>query len=167
MEYLFENSHVRNKALAKEIYGYLYFRRKLIVVCHILIALSLLLNVISAVLGDSYSLLVFVFAPVLVLFRIYCYFSQVNTMVKRDRELHGEEITVQTQVTNDYIQSTVPNGAVNRLEFDKIRSAVQTKNLILLRTKANLIYIFRKDAFTVGTKNEFIAFLQTKGIRVS
>jgi hypothetical protein len=52
------------------------------------------------------------------------------------------------------------------MTFDKIKGAVQTKNLILLRTKANMIWIFRKDSFSVGSKEEFISFLKNKGIKV-
>ena len=42
-----------------------------------------------------------------------------------------------------------------------------TKNLILLHSKAKLIYIFRKDTFTKGTKNDFIAFLKDKGVKIN
>lgn len=167
METLFENSYVRNKELAKEIYRYFYFQRKVIVVCHVLLLLSFLVNLLTAILGETYSLYVFIFAPLLILFRIYCYFSQVNAMVKRDQEVHGGEITVQTLVTDEYIQQTASTGSVNKLEYGKIRKAIQTKNLIILRTKANLFYIFRKDTFTLGTKDGFIAFLREKGIKVS
>lgn len=167
METLFENSYVSNKEIAKEIYRYFYFQRRFIVVCHFLLAFSFLVNLIMAILGKSYSWVVFIFAPLLVLYRVFCYFHQVNTMVKREREVHGEQLGVQILVTDDYIQNTASNGAVNRLEYGNIRSAVRTKNLILLRTKANLIYIFRKDAFTIGTEDEFIAFLRKKGIKGS
>jgi len=87
-------------------------------------------------------------------------------MVKRDAEVHGKEISVETIVTDAFIQNTATTGAVNKLEYDKIRNVVQTKNLILLRSKANLIYIFRKDTFTKGTKDDFIAFLKVKGFKV-
>lgn len=102
----------------------------------------------------------------LFLFQLYCYFRQVNAVVKRDEEVHGNEIAVETIVTEEYIQSTAATGAVNKLGYDKIRYAVQTKNLILLRSKANLIYIFRKDTFTKGTLDDFVTFLKAKGIKV-
>ena len=166
MEILFENSHVRTKELAKEIYGHYYFKRKLNIVAEILVMFSCIVNLIITILGDSVGWFWLIFPLLLFLLQFYCYFSQVNAMVKRDIELHGKEISVQTIVTNEFIQSTISTGAVNQLEFDKIKSVAQTKNLILLRTKANLIYIFRKDSFTVGTKEEFLAFLKEKGIRV-
>ena len=165
MEILFENSYVRNKELAKEIYRYYYFQQKWLVVCNILLLLSFFANVLISIFEDTYNWSVFVFVALFYVFQFYCYVRQVNTMVKRDSEVHGKEILVETIVTNEYIQNTASTGAVNQLDYDKIRSAVQTKHLILLRSKANLIYIFRKDTFTKGNKEEFISFLNGKGIR--
>ena len=166
MEILFENSYVRNKELAKEIYGYYYFQRKWLVVCYALLLLSFLGNILILVFEKTYNLGVFIFVPLYFLFQFYCYHRQVNTMIMRDREAHGKEISVETIVTNEYIQNTASTGSVNKLEYDKIRNSVQTKNLILLRSKANLIYIFRKDAFTKGDTESFIKFLNGKGIKI-
>ena len=166
MEILFENSYSRKKELAKEIYCYYYFQRKWVVVCYVLIALTFLANILIAIFEKTFNWGALVFAPLYFLFRIYCYFYQVNAMVKRDNELYGKEISVETVVTNEYIQNTATTGAVNKVEYDKIRNAVQTKNLILLRSKANLIYIFRKDTFTKGDKDSFIRFLNDKGIKI-
>ena len=166
MEILFENRYVRDKDLAKEIYGYYYFQRKWLVVCYALLLLSFLGNILILIFEKTYNLGVFIFVLLYFLFRFYCYHRQVNTMIMRDREAHGKEISVETIVTNEYIQNTASTGSVNKLEYDKIRNSVQTKNLILLRSKANLIYIFRKDAFTKGDTESFIKFLNGKGIKI-
>jgi hypothetical protein len=166
MEILFANSYVRNKELAREIYRHYYFHRKLYIVLDILVMLSFLANLIITILQGAIYWTGIILPLLFFLLQFYGYFSQVNLMVKRDAEVCGNEISVETVVTDAFIQNTASTGAVNRLEFDKIRSAAQTKNLILLRSKANLIYIFRKDTFTIGTKEEFIAFLKEKGIKV-
>ena len=166
METLFENSYVRNKELAKEIYRYYYFQRKGLIVCYVLLLLSFLGNILISIFEKTYNWGVCIFVPLFFLFQLYCYFRQVNTMVKRDSEVHGKEISVETIVTNEYIQNTASTGAVNKLEYDKIRNSVQTKNLILLRSRANLIYIFRKDTFTKGNKEDFIIFLNDKGVKI-
>ena len=166
MEILFENSYVRNKELAKEIYRYYYFQRKWLVVCYALLLLSFLSNIFISIFEKTYNWGVLVYVPLFLLFQLYCYFRQVNTMVKRDSEVHGKEISVETIVTDEYIQNTASTGAVNKLEYDMIRNSVQTKNLILLRSKANLIYIFRKDTFTKGDKESFIRFLNNKGVKI-
>ena len=166
MEILFKNSYTRNKELAKEIYRFYYFQRKWLVVIYILFALSFLSNIVLAAVGESYNIGVLIFVPLFVVLQFYCYFYQVNTMLKRDDEVHGKEIEVKTIVTDNFIQNTASTGSVNQIEYDKIRNAIQTKNMILLRSKANLIYIFRKDTFEIKTKEEFISFLKAKGIKV-
>ncbi len=169
MEILFENSYIRDRQLAKEIYGYYYFHRKWLVGCYIILFISFIVNILISMISifdKTINWCVLFFVPLFFLFQLYCYYRQANTMVNRDKEVHGTEIIVDTIVTNEYIQNTASTGAVNKIEFFKIRNAVQTKNLILLRSKANLIYIFRKDTFTIGTKEDFIQFLKSKGIRI-
>lgn len=166
MEIVFKNSYVRNKELAKEIYGYYYFKRKWLVVCNVFVFASFIANILVAIFEQIYNWEAFILIPLYFLIQFYCYFSQVNTMIKRDDEVHGKEISVETIVTDSFVQTTASTGAVNKLEFDRIRNAVQTKNLVLLRSKANLIYIFRKDSFEKGSTDEFITFLKTKGVKI-
>lgn len=166
MEILFENSYVRNKELAKEVYRYYYFQRKWLVVCYALMAISFLVNLFIGIFEKTTNVAVLIVVPLYLVIPIFCYFNQVNAMVKRDKEVHGKEISVETIVTEDFIQNTASTGSVNKLDYINVRNAAQTKNLILLRSKANLIYIFRKDTFTKGSKDEFIAFLKGKGIKI-
>lgn len=166
MEVLFKNSYIRNKDLAKEVYQFYYFRQKWVVLCYILILIPFFATIVSGLFGQAVNWAVVIFVPLYFLFRLFCYFLQVNTMIKRDNELYGKEISVETIVTNEYIQNTVSNGAINQLQYDKIKSVTQTKNLVLLRSKAKLIYIFRNDTFTKGNKDEFINFLRNKGVKI-
>ena len=166
MEILFENSYTRNKQLAKEIYCYIYFTRKSIAIPFALLLISFISNILFGVLYNSFSMVVLIIVPLFFLFQFYLYFHHVNAMIKRDIEVHGKGISVETIVTDEFIQNTASTGAVNKLEYDKIKKVIQTKNLILIWSKANLIYIFRKDAFTKGTEAEFIMFLKDKGVKI-
>ena len=166
MEIRFKNNYTRNKELIKEISRFYYFQRKWIIVCDIVLAISFLVNIVSATLGQAYNVGVFFSLPLFIALQLFAYYRQVNTMIKRDNEVHGKEIEVETLVTDEWIQYSASTGTVNRITYDKIRNAVQTKHLILLRSKSNLIYIFKNDTFDVGTKEEFISFLSTKGIVV-
>lgn len=166
MEVLFENGYVRNKQLAKEIYRYFYFQRVWLIISYILLLLSFIANILSLIFEGTYSLFILIFVPLLFFLRFYSYFRNVKMMVKRDREIHGKEITVETVVTSEYIQNTVSTGSVNKLEIGKIKKAVQTKNLILLLSEANLFYIFPKDKFTKGNAEDFIKFLKDNGVKV-
>ena len=116
--------------------------------------------------GNFDGIAVLVAAPLFWVLQLVLYFRQVNLLIKRDHELHGKDIEVEVIVTDTFIQNTASTGSVNKIEYEKIKGAVQTKNLIILRSKANLLYIFRKDTFEVGTKDDFIVFLKAKGIKV-
>lgn len=166
MEILFENSYVRNKELAKEIYRYFYFQRKFLVVCYVFLLISFFANILSAIFESACHWSVVILVPSLFAFQFVCYYAHVKNLVKRDLEVHGKEICVQTVVTDAYIRNTASTGAVNDLEYANIRYAIQTKNLILLRSKANLLYIFRKDTFTKGDAQSFLAYLNSRGIQV-
>lgn len=166
MNILFENSYVRDKQLAKEIYGHHFFRRKFMIICYIVASLSLIANIVNAVLYGSLYLFGFIIGLFLLAYPVVNYFIVVNTVVKRDMEMHGKEVTAESIVTEDYIQNTLSTGAIISVEYSKIKKAAQTRNLILLFSDANLIYIFRKDGFTKGTTDEFITFLKSKGIKV-
>lgn len=166
MEVLFENCYIRDKELIKEIFRFFYFQRKFRVVCNVLLSLSFLVNVLIAIFEKTMNWFVLIGVPLFFLYQIYIYIRQVNVTIKRDEEVFSGEILVKTIVTNEYIQCLAPNGSVQNVTYDKIKNAVQTKKLILLRSKASLTYILRKDGFTKGTREEFLAFLVTKGVKI-
>ena len=166
MDILFKNKYIRTKDVVKEFYAYTYFQRKWAVVLYVMIAISFCINVICALFGEPYNISIIVSAPVFFAFLFFVYYYQVNTMIKRDNEISGKEIEVETVVTNDFIRCTSSTGANYPVGFDKIKTVIQTKNFILLKTKANLVYSFRKDSFEIGTKEEFLCFLKDKGVSV-
>lgn len=165
---LFENSYVRDRTLAQEIYWYLYFKRPFYVAIDIIFTMCLVSNLITLIFYNvSLSAVVFVLVPLFYGVQFISYRRAVGIMLKRDNEIHRDmPITVQTVVTDKFIRNTASTGSVYEIEFSKIVRGYQTKNLILLRSKANLIYIFRMDTFTRGTVGEFISFLYQKGIQI-
>lgn len=166
MEVLFKNRYVSNKEVVKEIYRYYNFQRKRIIAFDILFALSFLVNIILLICGQAFNWSSIIIAPLFFFFQFYVFFRQVNIIAKRDKEICEKEIEVEMTATEEFIQTASSTGSVYKLEYSNIRSVVQTKNLILLFSKANLVYIFKKNGFTEGTKEEFIEFLRSKGIKV-
>lgn len=165
MEILFENVCVRNRDVTKEIYGYYYFRRRLSVVLNIILALALLGNAAAFLLeGETANWYVTVFLAAFFAFQIINYYKTVKTVVMRFEETGQTQIT--TTVTDEFMQITSPGGATGKMEYCHVNKVFQTKNLIILETKAKLFYVFAKDGFTKGSSQEFIAFLQTKGIKI-
>ncbi len=166
MDVLFKNSHTNDKETAKEVYRYFYYQRKLYIVSYIMLAVFFIQNLIYAILGFNYSIALFIIIPIGALFPTYCYFYQFNAMLKRTIETYGKEITTEKTVTEEFIHNVTETGNQTKIPLCNIKVAIQTKNLIMLRSQANLLYIFRKDSFTVGTKEDFITFLKSKGICV-
>ena len=166
MDVLFENSHIRNKALAKELYGFIFFRRHYLFVAYIVLLISFIINLILLFTTGTTNWYIFIFVPLFLVLRVITYYKSVKLMTERDDEMFGGPVEVKAIVTDEFIQNTTSSGSVNKLEFNKIKKVNQTKNLILLLSDSKLIYVFRKDSFSVGTYDEFIVYLRNKGIKV-
>ena len=166
MDILFVNSYIRNKDLAKEMYGYIFFRRNYLFVAYIVLLISFIINLISLITTGATNWFVFVFVPLFLLLRLFSYLQAIKLMLKRDSEVCGGPFEVKSIVTEDFIEHTGSTGGVNRLEYNKIKKCNQTKNLILLQSDAKLIYVFPRNGFSVGNCDEFLDFLRNKGIKV-
>jgi energy-coupling factor transporter transmembrane protein EcfT len=166
MNILFENNHTRTKELAKEIYRHYFFKRPLYVVVDIIFGLAFIANMVSLALGRYYINSVLFIVPLFIAFQFYLCFISVKAMVKRDNEVNSDKpIHMDTIVTDEFIRNMASTGSVYEIPYSKIKKAMQTKNLVLLWSKANLIYIFHKDTFTKGSAVEFVAFLRDKGFK--
>jgi hypothetical protein len=161
MEILFENTHVRTEDFVKEIFQYVLFKRKPLIVSGLLFLLTLILN---AYVGNW--MLIIILCIFLALFFAFAYSKNVKLTIRRDEEISPNPITVNTVVTDGYIQPAFSVGSVYKIYFRDIKQAAQTKNYILLTTKAMQILAFRKAGFSKGTPEEFIAFLRTKGYKL-
>ena len=165
MEAIFENVCVRNREVTKEIYGYYFFRRNGVVVAYVILGLLFLTNLVMFFHDrESYSWGLFVFIFLFFVFQISRYYNTVKTTVMRFEEIG--QILIKTTVTDECVCITAPDGASGKLEYCNVNKAIQTKNLIILETKAKLFYVFAKDGFTKGSKEDFVAFLQSKGIKI-
>ena len=166
MNPLFENSYQRTKNIAKEMYRYFYYQRPIYIIGYIVATISLVSSILSYISFQDFDALVIGTSLFIFGFPTLLYVSQVRAMVARDKEAFGCEPQATITFTEESIFVTCATVTTMEYTYDKIAFAVQTKNLILLKTKANLIIIVRKDSFTLGTKEDFIAFLLGKGLTV-
>ena len=164
MDPLFKNSYVRDRQMAKELYRFFYFKRKILVFYNILFAFGLIMGLII----EKHELLALqiIIATIFYTVQTLLYRQNINVALKRDLEIFKKEPTIIITVTNDNITHCIKDDNENTLEFSSIKNAIQTKNYIFLRTKANLVYALKKDGFTLGTKENFIPFLKSKNIKV-
>ena len=166
MEILFENHYTQDKAWAKEIYRYLHLTRPLMVFFHIVFALYFLYGLYTCFVGDlvlwQLLLIPLAFGGI----SLFGYYSNVKMTLKRNAETFGKPLECQTLVTDQQIIHKASNGAEGVLHYCDIKKVLQTKNYIFILSKAKLVYSFKKDAFTVGSADGFLYFLQQKNIKV-
>lgn len=160
MEILFENTYTRTEDVAKETYRYVFFKRKPLIALGALFLLALILNAYT----QNWTIVTLCIFLALVF--VFGYSRNVKLTIRRDEEISQNPITVNTVVTDGYIQPAFSVGSVYKIYFRDIKQAAQTKNYILLTTKAMQILAFRKAGFSKGTPEEFIAFLRTKGYKL-
>lgn len=165
MEILFENKYTRDKEWAKNVYSYIHFRRPIIIVFDVIFALYLIIGVFNSITTrsiDWYHILIPIIWFILV---VLIYARNVKTVIKRDLELHEKAIEVNIKVTEDLIIQVQSTGSEFQLNYCDIKKVVQTKKYIYLWSKTNMLYSFKKDSFTRGNLEEFLCFLEKKGIK--
>ncbi len=166
MEPLFQNSYVRNRQMAKELYGFFYFKRIIYIVCDVFLGLYFIHNLFLSIYYWEFLNLGLILPPLAFAFQVFMYRVNINVLLKRDLELHGKEPTLELTVTNESIQHAISGHSQFTLDFSNIKRAFCTKNYIFLHTKANLVCAFKKNGFSIGQEADFIEFLKDKGIRV-
>ena len=169
METRFENKYIRDKQTAKDVYGYWYFKRPIMIACYVVLGIWAAIYSLGAILTPGFASDNFIVAFVVTASMsivLFAYYNQVNGMVKRDMELaRGREILCKSTVTDSEIIFSNFGNEVS-ISIDNVKYAFVTNQYIALVTKAKLMCMFKKDSFTVGDTDSFIAFLREKGIKV-
>ena len=166
MEILFKNNYIRDKAVLKEVYQYYFSKLKRFIVCYSILILLFFVRLVRLILGYTYNYDMLIYVPLVFAFFVFYYFQLVNISLKRDKENYGQNVCIETIVTDEYVQREILSGNACKIAFDAIKRADQTKHFIVLFTKARQLYIFKKDSFSIGDKEQFISFLKAKGITV-
>lgn len=173
---LFDNTYTPTLQDYKEIAFFQIFFRKMYIFLNIFsISVIILAVIISIVLHDASELLsvpfvffylAFIYMNLLVIIR---YRRSIKMWLKR-REECPEIIQEFTYSIIDCdgikISLTDSQGAKTQTQNLKIKRVYQTKNFFMLWSEANLLYIFKKGAFTKGTDDEFRGYLRSKGFKI-
>jgi len=165
MEPLFVNHYVRDREMAKDLYGYIYFRRPMIIFFDLVFALCFF-QAICKLVAEGYADLFNLCLPAYwVVIISLLYFKNVRNMLRRDLELHGKPVEVTVSVGEQGIFLENSNGSNLQLQYSVLKKVVQTKKFIYLRTKTNLFCPLKKGSFSVGSEEALLSFLKSKGIK--
>lgn len=166
MDVLFKNSYERNEMVVKEMYRYFYLR-KLMIFIYAVMFLALLEGIAFLIKGEIVGAYLIILVLVYFVLKITSYFRTVKLIIRRDKEMNaGALARIETSVMDSYVEFVGSNNSVTRLGYDKIKQAVLTKNLILLRSETKLMYVLHKDGFEIGACDDFVGFLKSKEIVV-
>lgn len=145
----------------------------LIIFCDIIWAAIAVYGIVTAVRNAKvlyFDILPYLYIAVFVViigFQIYKYFKSISVWKKRRDEL-GQNSSSKISVSRDklYIYRNPDDEEPTEVSFDNMKKVILSKNLILIRSAGNMLYIFPKDSFTVGTPESFLEFLKEKGLKI-
>lgn len=178
METTFENKFISTPEVAKQLYRYWYFGRPLFIAAHAVMLLNLLSGILGIILHIINPDIPFINTPdriipvcsfILIIegLWIFSYFAQIKNYEKRSLELGRTEVECTVNIDNAGIRSQESLGSSSSVSFDKVQSAFTTKDYIYIVTRAKLIFMLKKDSFTLGDTSGLLNFLRMKGVKVS
>lgn len=86
--------------------------------------------------------------------------------MQRYKEMNNENAVVTYEFYDDHFRYVSSNGSESTVLYSSIKKLVKTKKLILLTSKAKVVYWFPIDLFEIGNFEEFKQFLKSKGVKV-
>ena len=166
MELLFENSHTREKEFFKEMALYLCFKRPFAIIGNICAIILLVSNIPLLFLNEHRAIHIYIIivSLLIILVGVLGYFKYIKAWYSRELEMRGTQgiIVYTIEVYPDKLVHSSSLGTRQELELSQIKKVVKTKNYIYLQSTANLLYVFDKKGFTIGTVEEFLSFLKAK-----
>ncbi len=166
METLFENSYIRDREWAKAVYGYITFRRPVMIAFNIYFLLCIVCDVVGLIIVKNVNMYLCIIPIMFEFLQVLSYAQNIKITLNRDLEAHGKHIEVRTSVTDECLTIVQSTGSEIRLNYADVKKAIQTKKYIYLQTKAKLLCTFKKDGFSVGKEEDFLEFLKNKGIKI-
>lgn len=161
MEPLFENKYTMTKAVLRESQwkvGHYAF------IC-IMAGVALLCGALIAAFDDQpgrFFLLIWVL--VFTAMMALLFFITANMTYKRMREQAPAEPfeAIYRFYEDKFIGAFVDSETRTSLDYSTVKKTIVSKNLIILKTRAQVGYILRRDSFTAGSEEAFMAFINGK-----
>ncbi len=169
-EILFESSHTMDDAFFKEVGRFVIFKRKPVILCHILMLICLPIILFSHISGFYENKITIFSSYILIgLYAFLVFFSYYNFTVlqhKRKNELaEGKDEAVTVQITEGSVIFFSSTGQKSEIEFSSFKRIEQTKNYIIITSKAKQMYTLDKRNFTKGAPTNLVPFLKSKGVK--
>ena len=167
---LFELEYVRRIEDIKAAYRRVFFLMTSSVILHTMMVVMLLSYAWLGI--RTHDRLYLILAGVMLLcmvLRVWQYWWSMRLLDRREREtFNGKAITIRAEVFDDFIRTTqTEGGASTETPVSSLKQAFRMKTLIVIRTKANLLFVFPVSSFKQGTPDGLLRFLAERGVKIS
>lgn len=165
MDPRFVNRFQRSFEVEQELYRYLHLSSPAVIACYIILGVVLITDIILCLVSGLVYAYMAVFAMcVIVLFILFFrYFSAIQSAKARFTEDTNNkgEVTVTAAMTDDLLISEASDReAPIKVAYSHFRKVFVTKHYYMLQTDEKMVYVFKKGAFSVGSEEEFLPYLQ-------
>jgi small-conductance mechanosensitive channel len=164
---LFELEYTRRIEDLKAAYRRVFFLMTSSVILHTMLVVMLLGYAYLGI--KTHDKLYLILAGVMLLallLRVWIYWLSIRTLEKREKELfNGKEPTVHAEIFDDFIR--LKTVSETETPVSSLKQAFRMKSLIVIRTKANLLFVFPVSGFKLGTPEGLLRFLAERGVRIS
>ena len=164
---LFELEYVRRIEDLKAAYRRVFFLMTSSVILHTMMVVMLLgYAYLGIKTHDKMYLTLAGIMLLALLLRVWQYFRAMRLLERREREtFNGREPTVHVEIFDDFIR--LKTVSETETPISSLRQAFRMRSLIVIRTKANLLFVFPVSGFKLGTPEGLLRFLAERGVRIS
>ena len=166
-EILFENRFVQTQEITKEVFFDHYYRRTFYLVADALLLVAFLINLCfghpTSLLGKLCPLLI---GGVFWGYKLQSYRGVVNGTINRNsRAVNGGDFVCRLRATKQGLIYTDNAGSRIDFGYGDVARVRCTRQCIVLQSTGGILYVCKKDAFTTGDAEGFLALLREKNIR--
>ena len=164
---LFELEYTRRIEDLKAAYRRIFFLMTSSVILHTMMVVMLLSYAWLGI--RTHDRLYLILAGVMLLcvvLRVWQYWWSMRLLERREREtFNGKEPTVHVEIFDDFIR--LKTVSETETPISSLKQAFRMKSLIVIRTKANLLFVFPVSGFKLGTPEGLLRFLAGHGVKIS
>ena len=105
----------------------------------------------------------------LLLLRLWQYWWSMRLLDRREREtFNGRPPTIHVEIFDDFIRTTQNEGGPStETPVSSLKQAFRANNLIVIRTRANLLFVFPVSGFKMGTPEGLLRFLAERRVKIN
>ena len=165
MDPKYVNRFQRSFEVEQELYLYLHITSPPIIACFVLLGIVFAADLISCLLfGLLYAnIAVFAMGIIALFVLLYRYYAAIQAGKKRlaeDTNNKGVVTVTATLTDEELISESSDREEPIEVDNSHFRKVFVTKHYYMIQTDEKMVYVFKKDAFTVGKEEEFLPYVQ-------